>query len=205
MPRPDITALKILSHTSRSFGENLKIIFFLNSHHLCCSFLSITFPFSPVLNISLSQRESVSQRISENSHTHTHTLLFPSACECLLCLEAVSNPRMCRCATTHPLQTALASVWVFVLFCVSACKCVFACVVSAEDVCVCVCASVSCFSCRYLHVFLGCYFTEASFTVFLYWILQECASAASALLLRSPFPNPNRDVPGSSASTDPTH
>lgn len=72
MPRPDITALKILSHTSRSFGENLKIIFFLNSHHLCCSFLSITFPFSPVLNISLSQRESVSQRISENSHTHTH-------------------------------------------------------------------------------------------------------------------------------------
>lgn len=131
MPRPDISALKILSHTSRSFGENLKIIFFSK---LPSSLLFLLIHYLSFL--SCFEYFFESERISVTENSHTHTLLFPSACECLLCLEAVSNPRMCRCATTHPLQTALASVWVFVLFCVSACKCVFACVVSAEDVCV---------------------------------------------------------------------
>lgn len=110
-------------------------------------FISIVKYFFEPDRINLSLADILSQQ-HVHAITHTHTHLFPSACGCLPCLEAVSEltakvRRMCRCATADPLQTALACVCVgcvralvFVPFCVYVQRTS----VNQLVVCVCVCA-----------------------------------------------------------------
>lgn len=72
-------------------------------------------------------------------------------------------------------------------------------------VCVWESSSASCFSCWYLNIFWGWWSRRASEKVLTVFALQECVSTARALPLRSKFHNPNQDVPGSTASTNPTY